>query len=136
MEDPNISFEKQKRKFIRLDDRINCIFSRQEKEDKKHTATILDISGGGMRMISKEYIKSGIKLIITLGHPINIDDITAEVVDSKMEGYLTDEKDTSLCTVRVKFGKISMENRKKIIDYIYSCLNEIRDAHKKRARGL
>jgi c-di-GMP-binding flagellar brake protein YcgR len=136
MKEPTISFDKQKRKFIRLEDRINCIFFRQDKEDKKYAATILDISGGGMRMISKEYVKNGTKLTITLGHPINIDNITAEVVDSRMEGYLSDEKNAAMCTVRIKFGKISMENRKKIIDYIYRCLSEMRDAHKKQARGL
>jgi c-di-GMP-binding flagellar brake protein YcgR len=136
MEEPNISFENQKRKFIRLDDRINCLFSKPDKGDKNYAAIILDISGGGMRMISKEYVKSGTNIILTLGQPINIENIASEVVDSRMEGYLTDEKGVSLCTVRIKFGKISMENRKKIIDYIYKCLKERRDAHKKSVKGL
>jgi hypothetical protein len=136
MEEPNISFEKQKRKFIRLEDRINCLFCRQGSDDKNHAVTILDISGGGMRIMSHEYIKKGTRIFLTLGFPINMEAIGAEVVDSRMEGYLTDEKNLCLCTVRVKFEKITIENRKKIIDYIYRCLSERRNAHKKRIREI
>jgi len=125
----------ESRAFFRLED---CVLCRYEypfiKEIKKGEATVLDISGGGMKMVSKEFLKSGRTLNLEICLQSGPVKLAGEVIRSQMEWYVTDKGKETFCTVNVKFDDSCYNEKKKIIRYVHVCRTERNQAMSKKNR--
>ena len=127
---------KKERAFIRLEETMKCSykydFLGQEKENE---GTILDLSGGGIKMIAPEYFKKGVIVNLYIDFPFGKLVIKSEVVGIRQDWYLTDLRHVSYWTVNLKFTELPIEQRRQIIHYVYKCFAERHKAQQKSAES-
>jgi|GEM_PF-2262094 len=123
----------EKRLFFRLSDRLNCKYKYKIlKEVKDGEATILDLSSGGLMMVSKEFLKPKRILELDIEPPLGPLKVTAEVLDSKLDWYVTDQHKKMYFTIHIRFKNLSISKKTHIINYIYECKAQRRKARLKR----
>ncbi|MCP4653081.1 MAG: PilZ domain-containing protein [Candidatus Omnitrophica bacterium] len=123
------------RKFIRLDTCLKCEYDYlRAGEEIKGEGVVLDISGGGVKMVSKERIAVNRETNLTLEFPDGALKIKGEVLKSKIEWYISDEEKKTFWATSLTFKDISLQERKKIIQYVHDCAQEKREARYKNPR--
>lgn len=123
----------EKRASLRLNVLIECKYTHEIlKKGKSGEAVILNLSGNGCMMLTKEFLKSGKKVRIDISSPLELLELNAEVVSSKAEWYITDRGKEMYFTTRVKFTNTSPDQKRLIIKYIYKCQADLRKARFKK----
>lgn len=123
------------RVFLRLEDCLRCTFTYTHFDKKKvGKGTIMDISGGGLRMVSKDIVRIDDRILIDVDPPLGPLSVQARVLDTQMECYVTDRQRDMFWTIRTQFVNIPIHMRKKIIAYVYTCKTERRKAEITRLR--
>lgn len=121
----------QRRQYYRLDCILPFSYNISEEEEEWTKATILDISGGGIRFSAEEKLERNTPIECHL--KLDLDDeikeiyVSGEIVGSKI---LENEKD--LFENRVEFEDISNEYREIIIKYIF----EEERKRRKKEKGM
>ncbi|TCT15082.1 c-di-GMP-binding flagellar brake protein YcgR [Natranaerovirga pectinivora] len=109
----------QRRKFYRL----NCVLMFQYKKEEKdatwHEGTINDLSGGGLRITSKEKLKVDDLIVCNLSLCSNNKEINLAVEGKVLTANdLYIEKDRKY-EYRVQFENIDIEDQEQIIKFIF-----------------
>ena len=125
----------EKRIVFRISDCLNCGYSYKIiKNVRSAKATILNLSSMGLMMITKEFLKPKKELEITIGKPLGPLTLTAEVLSSKLDWYVTDKNKDMFFTTHVAFKNISSAKRIQVVQCIYSCKAERRRARMGRLK--
>ena len=122
--------EDQERSHGRVSNCLDFEFSYEiiPGRDKVKSAKLLDISAGGFKAVTKGFVKAQTPVNITLVLPEGTIRPVANILSSANEWYTGDEGKDLFCTLRVKFTKITLEEKKHIIKYVYQCMKERREA--------
>ena len=124
---------KDKKILFTLNDCLSCDYKykiiNKEKEGK---ATILELSSKGLMMVAKEFLRPGKILEVDIAPPLGPLKLSAEVMHSKLEWYVTDKQKDMYFTTHLSFKNISIKKRTHIISYIYQCKDERRKARYRR----
>lgn len=119
----------EKRIFSRLSDKLSCKYKYPlPKGERAGDAIVLDLSSGGLKMLSQKFLKAGGVLEGSIEFTSGNIKFEGEVIDSKPEWYVTDKGKELYCTSRIKFKEISLEDKHKIIQYVHKCKEERRKA--------
>jgi len=124
------------RKFIRVDARIGCKYE-YTRGSRKNAAqgTVLDISGGGVKLIVGERVAAGSRIAIfteLFDGPI---ELIGKVVGTALEWFVTDGGKKTFWTIGVQFEGIRRDDRRRVINYVHTRMTQIREARLKRAAG-
>ena len=116
--DDNHDLESQpsfKRTYYRMPCNIQCLVHNKALDNKLSTGTIQDISGGGLKMISKTQAEPHTYLQLKFRFMERELDVTAEVMAVELDSLLSDKQKKNYWVLRLKFSEISLENRLYII---------------------
>jgi len=122
--------EKQfNRKFIRVDTRMDCEFKyvRGEKEISGK-GRILDISGGGLKLMTTEHIRPGSTINVKTAFNDGTIELLGKVVNAALDWYIGDEGKKTFWTMGVQFGGLSAGARSRIIAYVHKRMADVREA--------
>jgi c-di-GMP-binding flagellar brake protein YcgR len=126
--------EKQfNRKFIRVDTRMDCEFkhTRAEKE-LSGKGMILDISGGGLKLMATEHLKPETAVIIKTEFNDGTIELPGKVMNAALDWYVGDDGKKTFWTMGIQFGGLSAAARSRVIAYVHKRLADVREARLKR----
>jgi len=125
---------KEKKVVFKLIDFSKCSYTYNVvAKEKKGKAEMFEISTDGIAIVAKEFIKKGKIVTVHVSAPLGPLDLITEVESSKLEWYVTDQKKDMRFTTKLVFKDLPPKVRTRIIQYIYRCRKELRDA---RLKGL
>jgi hypothetical protein len=121
--------DEPKRLFLRIEECLTCDFDYDFfGEAKRGSGIILDLGGGGLRMITKEMIKKGAVIDINIAPPMGPLEVKGEILGSALENYVTDKQRDMFYTTRVRFKNTPLPAINAIIAYVHKCHKERREA--------
>ena len=122
--------EKQfSRKFIRIDTRLECEiqFLRVNKEATSK-GLIVDMSGGGLKLMSTEHIKVDTMVVIKATFNDGSIELSGKVVNSTLDWYIGDEGKKTFWTMGVQFDGLTAVARSRVIAYVHKRMADVREA--------
>ena len=122
--------EKQfNRKFIRVDTRMECEFKyvRGDKE-VAGKGMILDISGGGLKLMTTEHVKPEIMISVKTTFNDGTIDLAGKVVSATLDWYVGDEGKKTFWTMGMQFAGLSSGARSRVIAYVHKRMADVREA--------
>jgi len=126
LEKPSRYKKVQRRNYARASMLINVSFAmREEKEYKYYAALMLDLSGGGARIRTKNKMEPGEMLIISI--PLKDENITVKGQVVRIENDRNDN-----ASIEIYFIDIEESVREKIIKHVF---NIMREQRQKSAKG-
>lgn len=118
-----------KRLFLRIEECLTCTFVYDLfGEAKQGSGIILDIGGGGLRMITKDMLRHGAVIDINIAAPLGPLVVKGEIVGAVLENYVTDKQRDMFYTTRVRFKDTPLDTIKSVISYVHKCHKERREA--------
>ena len=119
----------------RIDVCLNCNYSYKiAKNTREGKAIILNLSSTGLMMVTNKFLKPKKEIKITISEPLGRLALTAEVLSSSADWYITDTGKDMLFTTRVVFRNVALNEKNKLIQYIYRCRDERGKARIKRLK--
>ena len=126
--------EKQfNRKFIRVDTRMDCDFQYERGEKGVFgKGMILDISGGGLKLMATEHVKPATMIIVKTNFNDGTIELSGKVVNAALDWYIGDDGKKTFWTMGVQFGGLSAASRSRVIAYVHKRMADVREARLKR----
>lgn len=123
-----------KRVFVRIDDKLNCTYQyrRAGGKAKEEKATIKNISAGGVKLIVNELLCKGTMIELAIAPPLGPLTVKGEVVQSQLEKFIADKGQIPHWTANIKFIKVPLPDRNKLIMYVHSCRVALRKARSRK----
>ncbi|WP_164917227.1 flagellar brake domain-containing protein [Clostridium sp. JN-9] len=111
----------QRRNYVRIETLIdvNCTLADDTKKTDIFDAVVTDISGGGLKIVTKKHLRMGSNLIINL--PIKEENL---VLKGRVVRHELNVDKKHVCGIA--FKDMLNENREKIIRYIFELMREQR----------
>lgn len=111
---------KENRKYIRLKAPIGVVYKpiKKHKRQKAHLSLVRDISGGGLKIMSKEDLRSGDLLDMEIQVPHLEESIHA--IGEVVWFSHTKEKDREIRQAGVRFRDIDAKDLHLILEYVHT----------------
>jgi len=125
--------KKTGRKFIRVDTRLEA-FYKYVRLNKEETGkgSIVDLSGGGLRMVVDERIKEKTPIMIATNFTDGPIEIKGVIVSNDLVWYVEDYGKKPRWTAGVCFEKLTAQERSRIINFVHRLSADIREAKLKK----
>jgi len=117
------------RKFIRIDTRLESEvqYLRVNKE-VVGKGLIIDMSGGGLKLMSTEHIKVDTMVAIKTTFNDGSIELSGKVVNSTLDWYIGDEGKKTFWTMGIQFDGLTSVARSRVIAYVHKRMADVREA--------
>ena len=125
----------EKRRSGRLKDRLGCSFKfKIAQKDARASGEIFDVSSGGLKMLTKKFLKAGSILEIRIDPPLGPLKLKGKVIQSKPQWHVSDHKNELFSVIRVSFQEAKNEDKHRIIEYIYKCKQQLYRGRREKSK--
>jgi len=127
--------KKPARNFVRLETQLQAQYEYDRfNKAESGTASIVDISGGGLKMISAQRVKEGVNIAVSTDFADGPVTIKGTVLKSQLEWLITDVGKKTHWTTTIRFEGLDSSTRSRVINFVHRCSADIREAkiNKKR----
>lgn len=123
----------QRRQYYRMNCVLSLSYKREDKIKQKtwETATILDISGGGVRFSTKSSLEVNRELVCHIQLKSKEETVEVDTQGKVLQSILIDQAGSTFQN-RIRFTDISLEDRERIIKFIF----EEERRQRKKEKGM